>query len=237
MKPSTDSTLTYRQPSNSAVGKDLNDFRVKGRQLGLPLGLILSARNIEKQIQVLQYFVWKNAIALYGKRVEEVHNRKHPLKLPDSFKVKTNDGIYTRRAYVPNDFVNVMGLLADELSNFLDYWINLPKFADERVGKAATKLCEELEVRYIQVSQIFTDHEPSSSIVSSVSAVTTWAAIQTILWYIDMICVKSWAIKYPTFVKPSTTLWISGAQWSKPIRSTNELTYEICPQSQHSSVL
>lgn len=55
-----------------------------------------------------------------------------------------------------------MDLLADELSNFLDYWINLPKFVDERVGEAATRLYEELEVRYIHVSQFFTDHEPWS---------------------------------------------------------------------------
>ena len=160
MKPSTSATSTYRQPSKCAVGKDLDDFRTKGRQLGVPLGLISSAKNIEKQIQVLQYFVWKNAIALYGKQVEEVHKRKHPLKIPDSFKVKTEEGIYTRTAYAPNDFANVMDLLADELSNFLDYWINLPKFVDERVGKAATQLYEELEVRHIQVSQFFTDHGP-----------------------------------------------------------------------------
>jgi len=138
----------------------LDDFRTKGRLLGVPLGLISSAKNIEKQIHVLQFFVWKNAIVLYGKRVEEVHTRKHSLKIPDSFKVKTEEGIYTRMAYAPNDFVNVMDLLSDELSNFLDYWINLPKFVDERVGKAATRLYEELEVRHVQVSQILTDHEP-----------------------------------------------------------------------------
>lgn len=162
MKPSTDATLTYRPPSNCAIDKDLDEFRSKGRQLGVPLGLISSAKNIEKQVQVLQYFVWKNAIALYGKPVEEVHNRKHPLKIPDSFKVKTDDGIFVRTTYAPHDFVNVMDLLADELSNFLDYWINLPKFVDERVGEAATRLYEELEVRSIHISQFFTDYEPWS---------------------------------------------------------------------------
>ena len=157
MNLNTDATLTYRQPRNCAVGKDLDDFRTKGRQLGVPIGLISSAKNIEKHIQVLQVFVWKNAIALYGKRVEEVHTRKHPLKIPDSFKVKTEEGIFTRTSYPPQDFVNVMDLLAEELSKFLDYWIKLPKFVDERVGKAATRLCEELEVIHIQVSQFFTD--------------------------------------------------------------------------------
>jgi len=162
MTPCTNATFTHRQPSNCAVDKDFTEFRSKGRQLGVPLGLISSAKNIEKQIQVLQYFVWKNVIALYGKPVEEVHNRKHPIKIPDSFKVETGDGIFVRTSPAPHDFVNVMDLLADEHSNFLDYWINLPKFVDERVGKAATRLCEELEVRHIQVSQFFTDHEPRS---------------------------------------------------------------------------
>ena len=53
-----------------------------------------------------------------------------------------------------------MDLLADELSNFLDYWIDLPKFVDERVSETVTRLYEELEVRHIQVSQSFTDHKP-----------------------------------------------------------------------------
>lgn len=151
MRPNSNATLTYGQSSKCSVGKDLDDFRSKGRQLGVPLGLISSAKNIEKQIQVLQYFVWRNAIALYGDCVKEVHDRKHPLKAPDSYKVKTNDGIYTRTAYASYEFVNVMDFLADELSNFLDYWINLPKFVDERVGEAASRLYEELEVRHIQV--------------------------------------------------------------------------------------
>ena len=140
----------------------MDDFRTKGRQLGVPLGLISSAKNIEKQIRVLQYFVWRNATALYGKRVEAVHTRKHPLKIPDSFKVNTSDGIFSRTTYSPHDFVNVVDLLADELSNFLDYWINLPKFVDERVGEAATRLYEELEVGHIQVLRLFFyfDHEP-----------------------------------------------------------------------------
>jgi len=162
MTPFPSATFTHRQPRNCAVDKDFNDFRSKLHQFGVPLGLISSAKNIEKQIQVLQYFVWKNAIALYGKPVEEVHNREHPLKIPDSFKIKTNDGIYFRTAYAPHDFVNVMDLLADEFSDFLGYWINLPRFVDEKVGKAATRLCEELEVGHIQVSQFFTDHEPRS---------------------------------------------------------------------------
>jgi hypothetical protein len=236
MKPCTDATFTHRPPSNCDFEKDFNDFRSKGRQLGVPLGLISSAKDIEKQIQVLQYFVWKNAIALYGKPVEEVH-RKHPLKIPDSFKVKTDDGIYIRTTYAPHDFVNVMDLLADELSDFLDYWVKLPKFVDERVGKAATRLCEELEVRLIQASSSLLTTSLDHSIVSNVSAVTTRAAIQTILGYIDMNYVQSWANKYPTFVKPSTILWISGARQSKPIRSTDDLTYEICLPSRHSSVL
>jgi len=160
MKPCTDATFTHRQPRNCAVDKDFTEFPSKGRQLGVPLGLISSAKNIEKQIQVLQYFFWRNAIALYGKPVEEVHNREHPLKIPDSFKVKTNDGIYFRTAYAPHEFVNIMDLLADELSNFLDYWIDFTKFIDERISKAATRLYEELEVRHIQVSQFFTEHEP-----------------------------------------------------------------------------
>jgi len=189
MKLSTDATLTYLQPSNCAVGKDLDDFRTKGRQLGVPLGLISSAKNIEKQIQVLQYFVWRNAIALYGKSVEEVH-RKHPLKIPESFMIKTNDGVYSQSTYTPHDFVNVMDLLADELSNFLDYWINLPKFVDERVGEAATRLYEELEVRHVQNLNSFLITSLDHSIVSSVSVGTMGDAMQTTLGYIDTIYVR-----------------------------------------------
>jgi hypothetical protein len=163
MKSCTDATLTHRQPSNCAVDKYFDDFRSKCRQLRLPLGLVSSARNIEKQIKVLRYFVWKNAIALYGEPVEDVH-RKHPLKIPDFFKVKTKDGTHVRTGYAPHDFVNVMDLLAEDLSKLLDYWINLPKFVDERVGKAATRLHEELEVRHIQA--------PSSLLTTSLITVS-----------------------------------------------------------------
>jgi hypothetical protein len=236
MESCTDATLTHRQPSNCAVDKYFDDFRSKCRQLRLPLGLISSAKNIEKQIQVLRYFVWKNAIALYGKNVEDVHNRMHPLKIPDSFKVKTIAGTQVRRGYIPHDFVNVMDLLAEDLSKFLDYWINLPKFVDERVGKAATRLHEELEVRHIQAPSSLLTTGFDHSIVSSVSAATTRVTIQTVLGYIHMIYVQSWDNKYPTFMKPSTILWRSGARHSKPVRSTDDLTYEICLPSRHSSV-
>jgi hypothetical protein len=140
----------------------LDEFRSKGRQLGVPLGLISSAKKIEKQVRVLQFFVWKNAIVLYGKRVEAVHDRKNPLKIPASFNVKTTDGIEPRTAYSSNDFVNVMDVLADELSKFLDFWRNLPKFVDERVGETAKRLHEELEVRFIQVLRCFPHRDPVS---------------------------------------------------------------------------
>jgi len=78
----------------------------------------------------------------------------------------------------------LMHLLADELSNFLDYWINLPKFVDERVGEAATRLYEELEVRHIQNPNSFLITSLDHSIVSSVSAGTMWDAMQTTLRYI-----------------------------------------------------
>ena len=106
---------------------------------------------------MLQYFIWRNAITLHG---EQVHDPDPPPKIPDSFEVKTKNGIYTRTAYALNDFSDVMDRLAHELSNFLDYWINLPKFIEERVSKAATQLYVELKVRHIQVSQFFTDREP-----------------------------------------------------------------------------
>ena len=109
---------------------------------------------------MLQYFIWRNAITLHGEQVKEAHNPDPPPKIPDCFEVKTKDGIDTRTAYAPNDFSDVMDRLAHELSIFLDYWINLPKFVEERVSKAATQLFAELEVRHIQVSHLFTDHEP-----------------------------------------------------------------------------
>jgi len=41
---------------------------------------------------------------------------------------------------------NVVALLAEKLSKFIDYWDNVPKFVEDEVSKSATSLHDELEV-------------------------------------------------------------------------------------------
>ena len=47
---------------------------------------------------------------------------------PHPFKIKTENGIKIRSSYLASDFVDVLALLAEELSEFLDYWEYVPCF-------------------------------------------------------------------------------------------------------------
>ena len=128
--------------------KYFNAFRATSRTLGLPLGLVASSRLVEQQINLMHYFMWKNALKL----------SQSPTTLfapgptiPHTFKVKTEKGIETRSSYNTNDFVNVVALLAEELSEFLDYWSNVPKFVEEDVSQSGTSLRDELEVLFVPI--------------------------------------------------------------------------------------
>ena len=127
--------------------KYFNDFRVAGRQLGLPLGLIASSRLVEQGINIMHYFMWKNALKLFPGQTTRLPAPGRTI--PHTFKVKTEKGIETRSSYIPNDFAHVVALLAEELSKFIGYWDNVPKFVEEDVSQSATSLREELEVLFV----------------------------------------------------------------------------------------
>ena len=95
-----------------------SDFRITARQIGLPLGLITSSNFVERQINVIHYFMWKNAVKLFPTRTADL---PAPSRMnPHPFNVKTKNGIETRWTYLENDFVHVVALLVEELSKFLD---------------------------------------------------------------------------------------------------------------------
>jgi hypothetical protein len=56
--------------------------------------------------------------------------------------------IVTRYSYTEGDFVNVVSLLANELSRFLDYWANVPRYVEEDVTRSAARLQDEIEVMW-----------------------------------------------------------------------------------------
>ena len=130
-------------------GKHFHDFRITSRQIGLPLGLIASSRLVEQQINVMHYFMWKNAVKMFP--TAHVSLPGPSQTIPHPFKVKTEKGIETRSSFIASDFVDVVALLADELSKFLDYWENVPKFIDEKVSKSTTLLRDELEVLFLSI--------------------------------------------------------------------------------------
>jgi hypothetical protein len=127
-----------------------HEFRVTGRELGLPLGLIASSRFVEQGINLMHYFMWKNAIKLFPGQTTPLPVPGQTI--PPTFKVKAEKGIETRSSYIANDFTNVIALLAEELSKFIDYWDNVPKYVEEAVSLSATSLRDELEVLFVLIS-------------------------------------------------------------------------------------
>ena len=95
-------------------------------------------------------FMWKNALKLFSGYAMRLPAPGQTI--PHSFKVKTENGIETRSSYIPNDFVNVVALLTEELSTFIAFWDNVPKFVEEHVSQSATSLRDELEVLYVFTS-------------------------------------------------------------------------------------
>jgi len=132
--------------------KYFDKFRASGRQLGLPLGLIASSRLVEQGINIMHYFMWKNAVKLFPGQNTDLPAPGQTI--PHTFKVKTEKGIETRSSYNANDFPYVAALLAEELSKFIDFWDNVPKFVEEGVSKSATSLRDELEVLVVLAPSI-----------------------------------------------------------------------------------
>ena len=127
--------------------KPFHEFRVTGSALGLPLGLIAASRDVEQQINVMHYFMWKNAVKLFPTAGLAAPSQT----IPHPFKIKTENGIETRLSYLASDFVDVVALLAEELSKFLDHWENVSNFVEEGVSKSAKLLQDELEVLFLLI--------------------------------------------------------------------------------------
>ena len=128
--------------------KPFHEFRVTGSALGLPLGLIAASRDVEQQINVMHFFMWKNAVKLFPTAGLSAPSQT----IPHPFKIKTEHGIETRLSYLASDFMGVIALLAEELSEFLDYWHNVPQFVEEEVSESAKLLRNELKVLFLSIA-------------------------------------------------------------------------------------
>ena len=134
--------------------KPFQEFRVTGRQFGLPLGLIAASGDVEQQINVMHYFMWKSAV----KQLPTAGLPAPSQTIPHAFKIKTENGIETRSSYLASDFVDVIALLAEELSEFLDYWEYVPQFVEENVSQSAKLLRNELEVLFLPITRLVDIH-------------------------------------------------------------------------------
>ena len=213
--------------------KYFNAFRATSRTLGLPLGLVASSRLVEQQINLMHYFMWKNALKL--SQSPTTLPAPGPT-IPHTFKVKTEKGIETRSSYNTNDFVNVVALLAEELSEFLDYWNNIPKFVEEDVSQSGTSLRDELEVLFVLISQLPIIYI-ASSIASNVFEPATCCIQMKSHKGICTIFAVSLVRKSPHLVKHSVTLSKSVRRQSGLLRNIEGSISAICQQLQLSSVL
>ena len=132
-------------------GQYFHAFRLATRQLELefPLGLVESSTFVEQQINVMHYFMWKNAMELFPTLSASLPGPSQII--PQPFKVKTERGIENRSSYLASDFADVVALLAEELSKFLGHWENVSNIAEEGVSKSAKLLQDELEVLFLSI--------------------------------------------------------------------------------------
>ena len=115
--------------------------------------------------------MWKNSVKLFPTLTAELPRPSQTIPRP--FKVKTEKGIETRTKYVATDFVHVVALLAEELSKFLDYWENVPKFVEEEVSQSATLLRDELEVPFLSIHRLLDIYLASSTASNVFEPVTS----------------------------------------------------------------
>ena len=139
--------------------KPFHEFWVTGKRLGLPLGLIAASRDVEQQINVMHFFMWDNALNLFPTAELPAPSQT----IPHLFEVKTEYGIETRSSYQASDFVDVVALLAEKISEFLDYWEYVPQFGEEEVAKSATLLRNELEVLFLSITRLVDVHLAAST--------------------------------------------------------------------------
>ena len=97
----------------------------------------------------MHYFMWKNAVKLFPTLSASLPGPNQTI--PQPFKIKTESGTETRSSYLASDFVDVVALLAEELSKFLDHWENVSNFVEEGVSKSAKLLQDELEVLFLLI--------------------------------------------------------------------------------------
>ena len=182
----------------------------------------------------MHHFMWKNAVKIFPTLTASL---PHPSQtIPHPFRVKTEKGIETRLSYIASDFVDVVALLADELSKFVDYWQNVPKFVEEEVSKSAKLLRNELEVLSTSLHRLL-DIYLASSIGSNVFEPVTSLTSKKPHKDTYMISAVLLAHKSPHSVERSTILLKSVPKRSRLLGNIRSSTSAICPQLQPSSVL
>ena len=209
--------------------KPFREFRVTGRGLGLPLGLIAASRDVEEQINVMHYFMWRNAVKLFPNAELPAPSQT----IPHPFKIKTEYGIETRSSYLASNFVGVIALLAEELSEFLDYWEYVVK---EEVSKSAKLLRNELQVPILSIIRLFDIHLAIST-ASNVFEPFTKPLQKKLHKNIYMISAVLLVLKSPHSVDHSTILLNSVPKRSSLLKNVGGATSKIRLQLQPSSVV
>ena len=209
--------------------RPFREFRITGWGLGLPLGFIAASRGVEQQIKVMHYFMWKNAVKLFPTAELPAPSQT----IPHLFKIKTETGIETRSSYLASNFVDVIALLAEELSEFLDYWEYVVK---EEVSKSGKSLRNELEVLLMSTTRLADIHLAIST-VSNVFETFTRPMQKKPHKDIYTISAVLLVRKSPHSVKHSTILLNSVPKQSSLLRNVGCATSKIRLQLQPYSVV
>ena len=212
-----------------------HNFRGTGSALGLPLGLIAASRGVEQQINVMHYFMWKNAVKLFPTAGLPAPSQT----IPHPFNIKNENGIIeTRTSYLASDFVDVVALLAEELCKFLDYWEHVPQpqLVEEKVSKSAKLLLIELEVLFMPITRLVDIHLAIST-ASNVFEPFTKPMQKKPHKDIYMISAVLLDLKSPHSVEHSTILWKSVLKQSSLLRNVGCAASKIWLQLQPSSVV
>ena len=209
-----------------------HNFRGTGGALGLPLGLIAASRDVEQQMNVMRYFMWKNAVKLFPTAELPAPSQT----IPRPFRIKTGNGIETRSSYLASDFVDVVALLAEELREFLDYWEHVPQFVEEKVSKSAKLLRTELKVLFLSITRLVDTHLAIStaSIVFEPFTSPMQKKPHKDIYTISAVLLDR---KSPHSVEHSTILWKSVPKQSRLLRNARCAASKTCPQLQPYSVV
>ena len=209
-----------------------HNFRVTGSGLGLPLGLIAASRDVEQQINVMHYFMWKNAVKLFPTGGLPAPSQT----IPHPFNIKTEHGIETRSSYQASNFVDVIALLAEELSDFLDYWEHVPQFVEEEVSKSAKLLRNELEVLFLSITRLVDIH---LAISTASNVFEPFMRLMQKKPHKDIYTISAvlLVLKSPHSVEHSTIFWKSVRKQSNLLRTVGCAASKIWLQLQPSSAV